>query len=369
APCCARIFAAVLDMTPLDINYKRRAVGCSLLVILLVFSVAFGIAVVTYVRQKLAPVEVAPAPPVPPLFIVAPTNLVRLRAYPAELRADKTAVLSAAVDGDILAVYIEIGDCVTQGQVLVEIDPRYKRIAVDEARAVLLQAQIASTNAATDLSNNQRLFASNVIGDEALRKSRVAYHVTKALLEQAHAALARALEQLIDCTIPKISARAVERGNRVNTMGGAQALVSVVDDRRLRLTFYVEDRDILCVREDAPVLFTVDSLANGTCTARVAVVGTDIEPETRMYRVEAFYDNTAGRLKPGMIARVQIPIRTYTAALFIPLYAVRPLDNGDFVTVYLPPSNRLARVTLADEVDDLVLVTDGIAAGDALILQ
>jgi len=361
-------------MTPLDINYKRRAVGCTLLVILLVFSVAFGIAVVTYVRQKLAPVEVAPAPPVPPLFVVAPTNLVRLRAYPAELRADKTAVLSAAVDGDILAVQIEIGDCVTQGQVLVEIDPRYKRIAVDEARAVLLQAQIASTNAATDLSNNQRLFASNVIGDEALRKSRVAYHVTKALLEQAHAALARAQEQLIDCTIrapfaAKISARAVERGNRVNTMGGAQALVSLVDDRRLRLTFYVEDRDILCVREDAPVLFTVDSLANGTFTAVVAVVGTDIEPETRMYRVEAFYDNTAGRLKPGMIARVQLPIRTYTAALFIPLYAVRPLDNGDFVTVYLPPSNRLARVILADEVDDLVRVTDGIAAGDALILQ
>jgi RND family efflux transporter MFP subunit len=361
-------------MTPLSINYKRRAVGCSLLVLLLVFSVAFGIAVVTFVRQKLAPLAVVPAPPVPPLFVVAPTNLVRLRAYPAELRADKTAVLSAAVDGDIMAVHCEIGDSVTQGQVLVEIDPRYKRIAVDEARAVLLQAQIAYTNAALDMSNNQRLFTSNVIGDEALRKSRVAYHVTKALLEQAQAALARAQEQLVDCTIrapfaANVSARAVERGNRVNTMGGAQMLLSLVDDQRLRLTFYVEDRDILLVREDAPVLFTVDSLANGTCTAVIAVVGTDIEPETRMYRVEAFYDNAAGRLKPGMIARVQIPIHTYTAALFIPLYAVRPLDDGDFVTVYLPPSNRLARVTLAAEVDDLVQVTGGIAAGDALILQ
>ncbi len=361
-------------MTPLAINYKRRAVGCALLVLLLIFSVAFGIAVVTFVRQKMAPPELAPPPPVPPLFVVAPTNLVRLRAYPAELRADKTAVLSAAVDGDITAVCIETGDSVTQGQVLVEIDPRYKRITVDEMRAILLQTQIAYTNATLDLSNNRRLFTSNVIGDDALRKSRLAYHVAKALLEQAQAALERAQEQLVDCTIrapfdAKVSARAVERGNRVNTMGGPQALLNVVDDRRLRLTFYVEDRDILFVREDAPLLFTVDSLANGTCTALVAVVGTDIEPETRMYRVEAFYDNRAGTLKPGMIARVHIPIRTYTAALFIPLYAVRPLDNGDFVTVYLPPSNRLTRVTLADEVDDLVRVTSGVAAGDALLLQ
>jgi membrane fusion protein (multidrug efflux system) len=361
-------------MTPLAVNYKRRAVGCALLVLACVFGLAFAVAVITLVREKLAPPELAPPPPTPPLFIVAPTNLVRVRSYPAELRADKTAVLSAAVDGEIIAVRVETGDIVTQGQVLVEIDRRYKRIAVDEATALLLQAHIAYTNAALDLSNNTRLFGSNVIGDDTLRKSRVAYHSAKASYEQAQAALERAREQLVDCTIrapfdAKISARSVERGDRVNTMGGAQALLRVVDDRQLRLTFYVEDRDIMFVREDTPVRFSVDSLANGAYTATVAVVGTDIEPETRLYRVEAFFDNRAGALKPGMIARVHIPIRTYTAALFIPLYAVRPLDNGDFVMLYLPPSNRLTRVALADEVDDLVRVTDGLAAGDAVILQ
>lgn len=354
-----------------SVKYKRRMIGCVALIVLVVFGTAFGISVAKYVAQRRAPAEPEPVPPPPPVYIVAPTNLTLLRALHAELRADKVITLSAAVDGEILRLTVDVGSAVTQGQTLIELDPRYKLIALREAEAAHDQALITYSNALIDWRNNAQLLTNAVIGDETYRRVRLAYQIAEVTRRTTAATLARAREQLRDCVVTApctgfVSARMVERNERVNPM---QPLLTLVDDARLRLVFFVEDRDIVCVHTNTPVTFRVDALPDTAFPAVVTAIGADVEPATRLYRVEATYDNSRRLLKPGMVARVQLPIRRLADVICVPAYAVKFDDNGTYVNCLANTGSVRVPVQTGDEYEGWVQILYGLAPGDHVILR
>ncbi|NLF39345.1 efflux RND transporter periplasmic adaptor subunit [bacterium] len=356
-----------------SLKYRRRMAGCLIAAVLLVFGAAFGVSLAKFIKARFAPPEVLPPPPPPPVYVATPTNLVRFRSYTAELRAERTMTISAAVGEEIARLNVDVGSTVTQGQVIVELDPRYKAINEKEAAARLYLAVVTHSNAYLDLENNRRLLGTKVIGDEEFRRSLVAYHSSAATLDLARAAYERAWQELADCTISapsaaKVSARFVERGERVTPN---QPLLTLVDDRFLRLTFFPEDRDILCIRTNMAVAFTVDAVAAGTeaFAAMVQRIGADIENQTRLYRVEAGYDNAAGRLRAGMVARVNVPIEAFADTIFVPSYAVKRFGAEETVSLYEGGSNTVVRVHTGGEVEGWTEILDGVAPGDAVILR
>ena len=354
-----------------SVKYKRRALGCVALVLLLVFGLFFGISLKEYFDTLNAPPDDLAAMPEPPTYTITPTNILVVRSYPAELDADHEIQLSAPIDGEIVALNVDVGSAVTQGQVLVELDKRYRRIAVQDAEAALLGAMVAHSNAFLDLQNNRELHSEGVIGNDAYRKILVAYYDSKAQLDRATAALDRAREELVDSTIEapcdgKVSARYVELGEHVNKY---QTLLRIVHDRILQAVCFVEDRDIVSVQPGSDVAFTVDSLGGSVYTARVSAIGADVEPETRLFRVEATYTNVPFALRAGMVARVQLPIKAYTNALFVPTYAVRYYPSGAFVSRYHDGSNDNVAVQLGSEYNDQVQVLGGLQAGDRVLLR
>jgi RND family efflux transporter MFP subunit len=352
-------------------KHKRRALGCFALLLFVVFSIFFGLSLKKYFDARNAPAEELGLAPEPPTYTVTPTNVTVRREYPAALKADDEIQLSAAIDGEIVALFVDVGDAVTQGQVLVELDKRYRRISLQDAEAAALSAEVTHSNAYLDLENNRALHEEGVIGTDAFRAYLVAYYSSKAALGRAQATVERAREELVDSTIKspcvgKVSARYVERGEHVSKH---QALLRVVDDRILRTLFFVEDRDVVAVRPGTEVTFTVDSLGAQSYTACVSAVGADVEPQTRLFRVEACYTNMPFRLRAGMIARVLVPIVSYTNALFVPTYAVRYYPKGAFVSRYHNSSNDRVRVQLGAEYRDFVEVLDGLEAGDRVLLR
>jgi len=354
-----------------SLTYKRRTIGCVLVVVLLVFGTAFGISLAKYIAARRAPATPEPVLPPPPVYTVAPTNLTLLRSLHAELRADTVITLSAPVDGEILQLYVDVGSAVTQHQTLIELDPRYKKIALREAEAAYDQAVVTYSNALTDLRNNQQLFTNAVVGDETLRKFRLNYHVAEVAVRRAAAALDSAREQLRDCVITapcagSVSARFVERNERVRPL---DRLLTIVDAARLRLVFFVEDRDIVRIHTNTLVTFTVDALPNTAFSAVITALGADVEAATRLYRIEAAYDNARQLLKPGMVARVHVPVRRFADIICVPVYAVKFDDNGTYVNCLAGNAAVRVPVQTGDELDDWVQILYGLAPGDHVILR
>jgi len=358
-------------MTVHSVKHKRRVVGCFFLVLLLAFGIPFGIALSKRISQWQTPVKELAEPPAPPTYNVALTNLVRYRPYVAEIEANHRIELSSAVAEEIMNLYVDVGSIVTQNQLLLTFDTRYKKIELLEAQAVFTEALVAFSNAFLDLKNNQSLFDSGVIGDDTKRKYLVAYHNGLAARDRAEAQFDRAREQLSDCSVlspcsGKISTRYVERNERVPLN---QRLFTVVDDAFLKLVFFVEDRDIVSINPGQTGIFSVDSLSDTVFTAIVTAVGADVESETRLYRVEATYNNSNGLLKPGMVARVRIPVKEYINSVFIPSFALKLFGGGDYVSLYTPSSNYLIRVYTGDEFNDMVQIETGLEPGDKVLLR
>lgn len=358
-------------MTVHSARYKRRRIGCFILLLLLVFSLAFAVSVGKFVRQRRAPLPPTPLPPAPPTFVVTPTNLTLWRTLHADVRADYVITLSANVDGEILRLCVDIGSIVTQGQTLIELDPRYKLIALQDAQAHYDQALATASNAFIDWQNSAQLLTNAVIGDERYRQAWLAYQIADANQRSAAAALARAREQLRDCIIraPRdaaVSARMVEPHERVSPL---QPLLTLVDDLTLRIVFFVEDRDVIHLRTNMPIYVTVDSLPDTEFTAAISAIGAAAEPSTLLYRVEATFDNSARQLKPGMVARVRVPVRQLTNALLVPVAAVKFDDLGPHVTCINQGTYSRVPVLTGQEYEGWVQILSGLAPGDTVLLQ
>lgn len=358
-------------MTVHTVKHKRRVSGCFFLLLLIIFGIFFSRALVKRLQAQRAPDEQLELPPPPTTWEVALTNLSRRRPYVATIEADHTILIRSSVSENIKDLFVDIGSVVTQGQVLLTFDTRYKKIALKEADARYYETIVTYSNAVLDLSNNQTLYKTGVIGDDVKRKYLVAYHNASAAMEKAEAQVDFAREQLKDCVVrahcnAKVSARYVDLGGRVTIN---QHLFTLVDDAILKLPFYVEDRDVMLMRPGITGPFTVDSLADTVFTATVRAVGADVDMQSRMYRVEAVYDNSQGTLKPGLLARTHVPVKEYKNALFIPSYTVKLFSDGMYVSLYTPASNYFVAVTLGDEFNDMVQVTSGIKPGDKILLQ
>ena len=324
-------------MTAHSVKQKRRVIGCVTTILILIFGLAFGFQIKKFIKNKYFPTpKKETVKVIPNIFEISLTNMVRERTFTAEIHADKEITLSAAVDGEIVGLNVDVGSIVTHDQVLIKIDDRYKKIAVKQSEAAFQLARVSHSNSVIDLSNNKSLFNNDIIGDDEYRKMIVTCKNGEANLQQAEASLEHSREQLSDCKIKapcngKVSARFVEIGERVNFN---QKLLTIVDDTKLRLVFFAEDRDIIFISNRTKVIFYVDSIYETAFTAIVTAVGADVESETRLFRVEATYDNKNGLLKAGMIAKIIVPIAKIEDAIFIPSYIIKHFKKGNYVTLY-----------------------------------
>ena len=98
-------------------------------------------------------------------------------------------------------------------------------------------------------------------------------------------------------------------------------------------------------------------------------LGAELDPGARTLTVEVEIENPDGILKPGMLARLEIPRRTIEGALLVPLEAV--VDLGDEQVVFAVEDGRAVRraVELGAVLGRRVVVTSGIAADDRIIVS
>jgi len=91
------------------------------------------------------------------------------------------------VSGQLKTILVEIGDTVTKGQLMAEIDPRVyqAQMKANEARLKSLKAQLNEQKAQTmlaeqNLKRNQNLIAANAISKQVLQESEAQAAVAKA---------------------------------------------------------------------------------------------------------------------------------------------------------------------------------------------
>ena len=297
--------------------------------VLLGFTVmVFGVAV-----QAAEPLAVAP---------VQYREVEQTYSVDGVVEATRQSTVSAQISGRVKAIFFDVGDRVSRGQVILKIDEREAEQALAGSRAQLSQAQAALQNARLNYERSQELFKQKFISQAALDKAKADYEMAKAQAEASEAgaeqsALAQSYTSVIAPYGGVVSARMVEMGEMV-TVG--KPLMTGFDPSQLRVIANVPQDRLKDIGSRPNVVVEVPSLNRWIAAASVTVQpSADLRTHSTPVRVD-LPTNQPG-LYPGMFVRTHFVVGK-EKKLLIPASAV--VRRSEVVAVYVVDDKGMPRL-------------------------
>lgn len=314
----------------------------------------------------------AETPPPPPVHVRPVENVEETprTAGTAELRGARTATLRAEAPGRIIALSAERGQHVAQGDVLVRLDTSRTAAAVGAANAGIAQAEANLAQVTRERDLAERLAAQGGLAPQQLDRARDAVRLAEAVVAQAQAQQRLTRRGLTEAVLRApfagtIVERVVEEGEFVAP--GAPMLM-LVDTEHLEARVLLDPREALDVQPGAEVRVTVFARSNEVFAGRVLRISEVIDSRTRRLPVEVEVLDPERRLRPGLMARVEVATGPPVPALAVPLSAVFERFGREHVYVVAEGKARRRSVVVTSRRGGRAILQSGVAAGDDIIV-
>ena len=317
------------------------------------------------------PAQGQSAPPVMVVRVVVRDVVDRITAT-GQLVAKAEATIAAQIAGQVTGISVEEGDAVSEGQILLEIDPQRRQLelASAEARLAEASAQVVETWRGMDrIQNlNKRDAASQSRLDEARTALKLAHSRKNA--NEAHVGLAR--RALADASVRTpfaglVARRSVSVGEYLSV---GLPLFEIVTLDPIEAEFSVAEVDSGLVRPGQKVEVSLAPFPDERFAAVVTVVSPTIDPLTRTLRVKAELSNGAGRLRPGLFAHVELGVSERGGVVMVPEEAL--LQRAEGAVLYrMVGTDRVERVRVVTGVfaDGWVEVRGKLDASDRVVVR
>ena len=244
----------------------------------------------------------------------------------------KVEVKSKA-SGEILRLYVDIGDAVEPGALLAEIDPRDVRNAFDQAEADLEVARARLDISAAQLGRSEELLASGVISVQEHESKNLEYANSQATLVKAETNHELAQLRLEDVTIRApmagtILEKNVEEGQVIQSasqnVSGGTVLMVMANLDLMQVRTLVDETDMGEIRDEMRAVVQVEAYPDLSFIGEVEKIEPQavVQQNVTMFPVIVRLDNSSGLLKPGMNAEVEVEIAEAPSVLLIPNAAV-----------------------------------------------
>ncbi len=293
------------------------------------------------------------------MFTAEPRTVRRERRYPASVDPWLVANVPAEVAGRVAEVRVDPGSIVAPGQPLVVLD---EEIAASDLRRAV--ARLEETKRL--LAQGERLLASRVASPTEVESLRAEFRLADAEEDTARARLER---HVIGAPFAgSVVERFVQVGEAVNAN---QPVVRLVDTSRLRIVFFVNERDVFSFPPGRLLALHLPASPGEMFEAPVVHVAQASEEDTRLFRVEAALDNADLALRGGLSGEVTAEVGLYEDQLFIPTACVRLEGAGAYV-LRVPPGEggpERVRVRIGEELDGFYPVFEGLSSGDRLLVR
>lgn len=264
-----------------------------------------------------------------------------------------------------------------QSRLVIYIDPalqepasvRQAKLALDLARTNYervknLQAEGAVSQSQVEAAQSQVMAAE--MGYEAAIQQ---YEMAKAQVKQARAALDQAESLLSNTSIVSpidgiVSAININVGEMASP---GVPVATVVDSSKVKCNISVSENYINIIKPGQTLEVSISSTEQ-PLSGQVQSVSPSADTRTKDYPVELLLDNPSGELKPGMFARVRLPVDSNDDAIIIPKESL--VDRGGYNIVFVVEDGKCkeTRVSLGIVNSSQAEITDGIEVGDSVVI-
>lgn len=320
---------------------------------------------------------------------------------PGNIQAVAEAPVLARASGYVRKRHVDIGDRVTAGQVLAEIEAPELLQQIRQAKAALEQAtqqiQMAEAAAGSARANaeflrvtrdryealmkqkviSQQEFDSRqsawVAGNAQANAQNKAIDVAKSNAAAVEANLARlndvvGYQQVRAPFAGVITLRNVDAGALVNE--GNTLLFRIAQTDRLRTYLNVPQADAEAVRAGQKATLTSPDLPGRKFPGSVARTANALDPATRTLLVEVQMENTGRALMPGMYTQVELAVPRRNPPLLIPADTLVMRSEGPQVAVVAADGTvHFQRVQLGRDMGQQLEALSGVEEGDRLAVN
>ena len=311
------------------------------------------------------------------------------------LADDHTWRVGVRTTGMIVLVYAGLGDRVQKGQVLARYHADEVRDSRAQYRAALSEldrAKAAEAQAERNRDRARRLLELKagsiqqveqtqqdlVSAQAAIRKAQIEVDRGRDLLEDDLRVPADPSPDRKDDTeddVPIISPAGgyvIEKNVTVGKTVEPSASVTFVigDLTKVWMLASVHQEDLSKLREGQAASVTLAGMEGVRYAGKIANLGQEFDPATRMMQVRIELNNANGRLRPEMLADAEIPVGRGRPAIAVPSDAVQQVNGQDVVFVQTA-GNRFAvrAVKVGETIAGNTPIFEGIQPGDQVAVR
>jgi RND family efflux transporter MFP subunit len=320
------------------------------------------------------------------------------------LAAVDQVTISSEADGRVRRILADLGDRVTAGQVLVELDSEKQQYTYEQQQAALARtlAQYGAADpehlpeiektadvqkADADLvqatqayERASELFKRTLISQQALddakaalQSARATYDVAlqnaknlRAGIQASQATMKLAARQLRDTTIRApfdgyIEKRLVNLGELVRAQMPVMAIVRLDP---MKVVAEIPEKMTPWITDGRPVELRVDAYPERTFAGKVTRISPAVNTATRAFPFEAVVPNGDAALKPGTFARVHVEIGKIDQVLTLPAAAIQYRYGVNRVFVVAGDTLAVRELTLGERLGDRIEIMSGVKEGE-----
>lgn len=271
-------------------------------------------------------------------------------------RALHSIELHPATSGEVIAVNFEPGQRVSKGDVLVGLDARDERLAVQLAKLRLEDAERL-------YDRYQRSADSGAVLPTTIDAARTAVESARIELDRATVALDyRTIEAPFN---GYVGITDVDPGDRINP----DTLITTLDDRSALLVSFEAPEALtgdLSVGDEVEI--ATWSSRSPTAFGKIVDIGSRIDPATRTFVARARVTNEADKLRPGMSFRVSMNLEG-TAYPVIAETGVQWGADGAYIWSVVDGRAKRVPVSVIQRQQGQVLVDGNLEEGDLIVVE
>ena len=270
--------------------------------------------------------------------------------YSSTVEAYATNNIMPQTGARIRKINVEVGDYVTKGQVLAEMD-----------RLQLEQLELQIQNDEIEYARLKGLFEEGGVSQSDFEAAELGYKVRKTNYQN-----------LLENTILRspINGYVTARNFDVGDMFAMSApLFTVQQVVPVKLLVGISENEYTKVKKGDVVTLSVDALPGRTFTGKVNRLYPTINAATHTFNAEVLVQNADRALRPGMFARVKVTFGTNHNVVLPDQCIVKQEGTGQKFVYLLNNDNTVSYVpvTLGRHIGTEYEVIDGVREGDTVV--
>jgi membrane fusion protein, multidrug efflux system len=275
-----------------------------------------------------------------------------------ELAANEAVEVKSETDGVVQEVLFQEGQEIPAGHLLLRLDD------------TKLAAELADSEARLRLSQSTYDRAQQLLADRLI--SRQEYDQAVSTFEASRASIDLRKRQLKDARIyapfkGRTGARQVSPGQVItrNT-----TITWLVDLDPMKVEVNVPERFLSQTQVGQRIAFSVTAYPGRTFEGEIFFISPQLDRETRTALLKTRIPNPDGLLKAGMVARLELRLKSTEDALLVPEVAL--ISNGNQYFVFVVDHEQKAElrpVTVGQRVPRWAQITTGLQGGERIVVE